>query len=94
MNSNIIKFRVRDKSVRDRIIRRRMWNIADIPMVVSRWTPIKEDAQPEFKAVSMWIKIQNIPPKMFTQKGIRFLASLVGEPKKLHYETELCNSFE
>lgn len=94
MNSNTIKFRASDKIARDRIIRRGMWNIADVPMVVSRWTPIKEDAQLVFKSVPMWIKIQNIPPEMFTRKGINFLASSVGEPKKLHFDTEICNSFE
>lgn len=32
-----IKFRIRDSSVRARILRRGMWNIADIQILVSEW---------------------------------------------------------
>lgn len=43
INDKMVKFRIRDSSTRSRVLRRGMWNIADIPMIVSKWTPIIED---------------------------------------------------
>lgn len=42
----------------------------------------------------MWITIKKVPHSMFSWKGLGFLASVVGEPKWLHPETEICKSFE
>lgn len=94
VNSTTIKFRIQDNSVPERILRRGMWNIADVPMIVSKWSPVEEEMQPECKSIPMWIKIMNIPHKKFTWKGIVFLASAVGVPKKLHLDTEFCSKFD
>lgn len=71
-----------------------MWNIADIPMLVSKWTPILEDAQPEITKMPMWVINYKVPHSMFSWKGLGFLASKVGDPKRLHPETETCKNFE
>lgn len=63
-------------------------------MLVSKWTPILEDAQPEITKMPMWITIKRVPHSMFSWKGLGFLASKVGEPKRLHLETKTCKSFE
>lgn len=84
VSDKMVKFRIRDAEVRSRILRRGMWNIADIPMLVSKWTPIIEDAQPEIKTMPIWVTIKNVPHTMFSRKGLGFLTSSVGEPKILH----------
>lgn len=96
VNQTTVKFRIKDEATRRRIQRRGMWNIADIPMVVSKWAPEseKEEAKPEIKTIPMWITIKNVPHKMFSRKGLGFIASAVGHPVRLHPETELCTSFE
>lgn len=43
VNATTMNFRIRDSSVRARQLRRGMWNIADIPMVVSKWTSIIDE---------------------------------------------------
>lgn len=68
--------------------------IADIPMIVSKWSPIAEDAQPEIKTIPMWVTIKNVSNSMYFWKGLGYLASTVGEPKCLHPDTELCKNFE
>lgn len=93
VNDRMVKFRIKDTAVRSRVLRRGMWNIADIPMIVSKWSPIKEDNQPEIKTIPMWVVLKNVHT-MFSWKGLGFLASAVGEPKRLHPETELCTKFE
>ena len=94
VDAKTIKFRIRDSSVRARVLRRGMWNIADMPMFVSKWSPVIEEAQPEIKTMPLWVTLRNVPHNMYTWKGLSFLASSVGEPKKLHPDTELCKSFE
>lgn len=50
--------------------------------------------QPEIKIIPMWVTIKKVPYSMYSWKGLGFLASVVGEPKRLHPEIELCNNFE
>lgn len=96
VNQNTVKFRIRDEATRRRVQRRGMWNIADIPLVVSKWAPEseKEDDEPEIKTIPMWITIKNVSHQMFSWEGLGFIASAVGRPDRLHPETELCTSFE
>lgn len=94
VNDTTVKFRIKESQIRDRVLRRGMWNIADVPMVVSKWSPIIEEAQPDIKTIPMWIVIKNVPQKMFTWKGLGFISSAVGDPKRLHPDTILCKSFE
>lgn len=94
VNTTTVKFRIRNASARMRALRRGMWNICELPMIMSKWTPIVEDAQPEIKTMPLWVKIKNVPRSMFTWPGLSFLASPVGEPKRLHPDTELVTNFD
>lgn len=94
VNDSTVKFRIRNEAMRARILNRGMWNIMSLPMMLSKWTPFAEEAQPAMKSIPLWVTLKNIPPSMFTDKGIEFLASAVGKPKKLHPKTEACVSFE
>lgn len=63
-------------------------------MYVSKWSPVVEEAQSTITSVPLWVVIKNVPHKMFSWKGLCFLASAVGNPQKLHHNTEICKSFE
>lgn len=94
INETSVKFRIYNASARQYVLRRGMWNICDIPMIVSKWTPIVEDAQPEVTSMPMWVKLKNVPHKMFTWKGLSFLSSPLGLPIRLHQDTVLVTNFE
>lgn len=94
VNETTVKFRVRNEGMRHRVLNRGMWNIMDIPMIVSKWTPFTEEAQPAMKSIPLWISLSNIPPTLFTDKGIEFLSSAVGKPIRLHPKTDACASFD
>lgn len=66
----------------------------DIPMVISKWTPYAEEAQPAMKSIQLWVTLTDVPLSMFTDKGLEFLSSAVGRPKRLHPKTEACVSFD
>ncbi|GJY13513.1 hypothetical protein Tco_0382822 [Tanacetum coccineum] len=38
-------------AVRNRVLCRGMWNICGIPMIISKWSAIEQDAQPEVKTM-------------------------------------------
>ncbi|KAL0734549.1 hypothetical protein Bca4012_010759 [Brassica carinata] len=95
MNETMIKFRIKDEATRNRIVRRGMWNISGMPMVVSKWAPVtEEEEEVEIKTIPMLIKNKNVPPRMFSWEGLGFIPSAVGKPKRLHPDTLLCTSFE
>lgn len=94
VNATTVKFRIRSEGMRHRVLNRGMWNIMDIPMIVSKWTPFAAETQPAMKSIPMWVTLSNIPPSMFTDKGLEFLSSAVGKPIRLHPKTETCVCFD
>ena len=94
VNESTVKFRIRNEGMRHRILNRRMWNIMGIPMIVSKWTPFTEETQPAMKSIPLWVTLSNIPPTLFTDKGLEYLSSAVGKPIRLHPETEACAKFD
>lgn len=96
VNEKVVKFWITDQQTRSRILRRGVWNIAGIPMILSKWAPLEEkkEDEEEVKIVPMWVTMKNVPSTMFSWKGLGFIASSVGKPVRLHPETELCSNFD
>ncbi|XP_048610951.1 uncharacterized protein LOC111205492 [Brassica napus] len=94
VDSTTIKFRVGDIAMRNRILRRGMWNIGNIPMVVAKWTPKELEEKPEVKSIPLWVHLKNVPMNMFSWEGLSFITSAAGHPVKLHPETAACSNFK
>lgn len=94
VDQTTMKFKIHDSSARNRVIRRGMWNIANITMIVSKWFLVSEEAQLKINTMPMWIVLKNVPHKMFHWKGLGFFASAIGVPQKFHPHTEMCKSFD
>lgn len=90
INSNTMKFRVTNMAARTRILRRCMWNLAGIPVVMSKWTPFIEEDQPEEKSIPLWVHLKNVPTNMVSWQGLSFITSPIGSPIRLHPETAQC----
>lgn len=89
-----VKFRIRDISTRLRVLRRGMWNIAGLPMILAKWSPFPEETQPQITSMPLWVTLKNVPHSMYSWEGLGFLTSPIGNPIRLHPETELCSNFE
>lgn len=95
VNDHTVKFRIKDEGTRKRVLKRGMWNIANIPLILSKWSPEEEEEEVEdIKTISMWIIMKNVPHRIFSWKGLGFIASAVGKPKRLYPNMLQCNSFE
>ncbi|KAG2305935.1 hypothetical protein Bca52824_025683 [Brassica carinata] len=54
VNSTTMKFRISNQADRKRILRRGMWNLAGIPVVVTKWSPVVEKEKPQAQSIPMW----------------------------------------
>lgn len=73
---------------------RGMWNIAGVPMVVSKWTPRTEKEKQEEESIPMWVRLKRVPLHMFSWEALSFISSAVWFPVRLHPETIACTNFE
>lgn len=89
-----MQFKISDPKAREKILRQGMWNIAGVPMVVTKWNPRIEEEKHEEESIPMWIHLTKVPLNMFSWEGLSLIASPVGVPVKLHPETIACSSFK
>ena len=90
INSTTMKFKVSNPVTRNMIVRRAMWNIAEVPVIMAKWSPLIEDIEQETHSIPLWVHLKNVPMDMFSWKGLSFVTSPVGIPARLHPETEQC----
>lgn len=94
VNPTTMRFKISDQKAREKILKRGMWNIVGVPMIVTKWSPKAEEEKQEEESIPMWIHITKVPLHMFSWEGLSLIASPVGFPMKLHPETLACSSFE
>lgn len=87
VNLTSMKFGVSSQADRNRILRRGMWNLAGIPVVVTKWSSVIEKEKAPKQSIPMWVHLKNVPINMFSWKGLSFVSSPIGVPVKLHPET-------
>ena len=94
VNDMTMRFKVPNPKAREKILRRGMWNIIGVPMIVSKWTPTIEEEKKEDEAIPMWVHLEKIPLHMFSWEALSFITSTVGFPVKLHSETISSSNLE
>lgn len=92
MDSTTMRVRIISSKVRDKVVRRGMWNIAGVPMVVSKWSP--DDDPSKASLVPLWVHLTNVPMNMYSWEGLSFITSAAGVPDHLHPETVACTNFD
>ena len=66
--------------VRDRVIESGPWHIQNKPLIVRRWEPGMRSLEFDMTKLPLWIHLGNIPLELFTQTGISYIASALGNP--------------
>ncbi|KAF3514099.1 hypothetical protein F2Q69_00004271 [Brassica cretica] len=56
-----VLFRIEDAQVRSRILRRKYWHIAEVPLVLNEWSPESARAPPDLSAMPLWVDFVNLP---------------------------------
>lgn len=94
VDDTTMKFKVQNPMMRARILKRGMWNVGNVPLVVTKWTPDELKEKPEIKSIPMWVYLKNVPMHMFSWQGLSFMVSAAGFPVRLHPETASCSNFK
>lgn len=94
VNDMTMRFKVPNPKVREKILRRGMWNILGVPMIVTKWTPTNGEEEKEDEAIPMWVHLEKVPLNMFSWEALSFITSPVGVPVKLHPETLSCSNLD
>lgn len=94
VNATMMRFKIKNQKAREKVIKRGMWNIAGIPMIVKKWMPKTEEEKQEEEAIPMWVHLRKVPLHMFSWEALSFMTSAVGHPVHLHPETLACSNFE
>lgn len=92
MDEVTMKIRVPNEAIREKVIRRGIWNIAGVPIVVSKWSLVKDDSKA--RLTPLWVHLKQVPMNMYSWEGLSFIASAAGIPDKLHPETIGCTNLE
>ncbi|XP_048596160.1 uncharacterized protein LOC125577980 [Brassica napus] len=94
VNATTMKFRILNQADKNRILRRGMWNLAGVPVVMTKWSPVVEKEKPPTQSIPMWVHVKKVPLKMFSWQGLSFVTSPLGVPGRLHPETAQCLNLE
>lgn len=92
MDEVTMRIRIPNEVIGEKVIRRSMWNITGVPMVVSKWSPVKDENAT--KLTPLWVHLKHVPMNMYSWEGLSFIASAAGFHDKLHSETIACTNFE
>lgn len=94
VNETMMKFRILNAADKGRVLRRGMWNIAGVPVVLTKWSPVIEKEKPPAQSIPLWVHIKHVPINMFSWQGLSFVTSPIGSPVRLHPETAQCLNIE
>lgn len=88
LDKTTILFRIENPQMRARVLQRRYWHIADIPLVVNEWSPETALDPPDLSAMPIWIDLKGVPSLLFSHKALKCLSRATGKFVKLHPHTE------
>ncbi|KAL0701311.1 hypothetical protein Bca4012_057433 [Brassica carinata] len=94
LEKNTVLFRIENPQARARVINRKDWHKADVPLVVNEWSPGTALAPPDLSAIPIWIDLKGVPSLMFSHKTLKCLSRATGKFVKLHPNTEKCTRLD
>ncbi|KAG7536572.1 Reverse transcriptase domain [Arabidopsis suecica] len=94
LSPKTVLFRIESEQTRARVLRRKYWHIADVPLVLNEWCPETVHEKPSLTAMPLWVDFRGVPGFLFSQKGLRFLADITGEFVRLYPNTERCTRLD
>ena len=94
IEKKMVLFRIENPQMRARVIQRKYWHVADVPLVVHEWSPETAMNPPDLSAMPMWVDLKGVPNSLFSHKGLKCLARAAGTFVKLHPNTEKCTRLD
>ncbi|KAF8116059.1 hypothetical protein N665_0023s0037 [Sinapis alba] len=70
VNEVTVKFWIKDSATRKRLLKRGMWNIANVPRILSKWSPIEEENEEEEIKVTPMLHPDKVLCKSFEKAKV------------------------
>ena len=80
VGQNLFIIQFSSSETRERVLENGPWHIQNKPLIVRRWAPGMKSLEFDMTRLPVWIQLGNIPLELFTQKGISYIASAIGNP--------------
>jgi hypothetical protein len=88
LENGLYLFRFRDEKTRDEVMEAKLWNIANKPLILRKWTPGMQLLKLSLSNVPVWIKLHNLPIEFWNNTCLSYVASGVGKPLCADFVTE------
>lgn len=90
IGKNRVLFKIDNAQIRARVVKRRYWHVSEVPLVVNEWNPETAQSPPDLTAMPLWVDFKAVPGHLYSHKGLKYLANIVGNFVRLHPTTERC----
>lgn len=90
IEKNTVLFHIENSQMKNMVIQRKYWHIADVLLVVNVWSPESAMHPPDLSAMPLWVDLKGVPNNLYSHKGLKCLSKAVGHFVKLHPSTEKC----
>ena len=75
---NLFIIQFQNSEMRNRVLESGLWHIQNKPLIVRKWEPGMRTLDFNMAKLPLWIQLSNIPLELFTQRGIGYIASALG----------------
>ncbi|KAK8556070.1 hypothetical protein V6N13_070140 [Hibiscus sabdariffa] len=80
VGSNLYVFSFANVTARDWVLDNGPWHIQHKPLVLRKWEPNLKQLDFDLTRMSVWVQLYNVPLKLFSKKGLSYIASVLGVP--------------
>ncbi|XP_039059352.1 uncharacterized protein LOC120203059 [Hibiscus syriacus] len=77
---NLYVFSFTDANLRDWVLDNGPWHIQNKPLVLRRWEPGLQRLNFDLALMPIWVQLYNILLELYTQKGLSYIDSALGNP--------------
>ena len=65
---------------RDKVLESRSWHIHNKSLIVKKWEASMDILEFNMEKLPIWIHLRNVPLELFSQTGLSYRASAIGNP--------------
>ncbi|XVE90995.1 hypothetical protein DITRI_Ditri20bG0120300 [Diplodiscus trichospermus] len=78
--TNLFIIQFPNVEIRDRVLESSLWHIQNKPIIVRKWELGLRTLDFNMAKLPIWVQLSNVPLELFTQRGISYIASALGNP--------------
>ncbi|XP_035832846.1 uncharacterized protein LOC118481734 [Helianthus annuus] len=92
MNANgFFSFKFKTKEGMDKMLEDGPWLIRNVSIILKEWSASIKLEKEDIKAISVWVKMHDVPLTAYTEDALSLVASKIGVPKMMDsYTATMC----